>query len=122
VKLRVSKQAEADIRAILRDTKRIFGERQVHAYTALIESGLRMIAEDPFRPACQKRNEIEDGVRSLHLKNVPRHRRSSSHLIYFMEVETKDGDCELVVIGVLHERMEPRRRLAKSLRDLAGEV
>lgn len=122
MRLRLSKQAEADIRSILKDTKRLFGERQVQAYAVLIEGGLRLIAEDPSRPACIKRDEIRKGVRSFHLEHVTGCRHSASHLVYFVELEIESGERELVVVGVLHERMEPKGKLSKSLRNLDSET
>lgn len=122
MRLRLSKQAEADIRSILKDTKRLFGERQLQAYAALIEGGLRLIAEDSSRPTCLKRDEIRKGVRSFHLEQVTGRRHSASHLVYFMEIGIESGERELVVIGVLHERMEPKSKLSKSLRNLDSET
>jgi hypothetical protein len=54
----------------------------------------------------------------LHLELVTRRRRSASHMIYFMEMREADGDPTVVVIGVLHEKMEPKRRLNQALRSL----
>ena len=42
-------------------------------------------------------------------------------MIYFKEMRHADGDAEVVVIGALSEKMEPKRRLNKALRGLETE-
>jgi toxin ParE1/3/4 len=120
VKYRLTKEAQADIASILRRTKKLFGPLQVSAYAKIIEGGIAMIAADPARPSIIERNDLRPGVRSLHLELVTRRRRSASHthMIYFMEMREADGDPTVAVIGVLHEKMEPKRRLNQALRSL----
>jgi toxin ParE1/3/4 len=118
VKYRLTKEAQADIASILRRTKKLFGPLQVSIYAKIIEGGIAMIAADPARPSIIERNDLRPGVRSLHLELVTRRRRSASHMIYFMEMREADGDPTVIVIGVLHEKMEPKRRLNQALRSL----
>lgn len=118
--LRLTRQAEADVRTILKDTNRLFGERQMRHYAHLIEEALRLVAENPDRPGCVKRAELGAGVKSFHLEHAARRRHAASHLIYLLEIGVDAGARELVVIGLLHERMEPKRRLAKALRGIEG--
>ena len=52
----------------------------------------------------------------MHLEHVQAKRGSASHLLFFIEQKSADGTDEIVVLGVLHERMIPRRQLAQVLR------
>lgn len=118
MRLRLTRKADADIAAILRTTKRLFGKNQVLTYAALISDGLTMIATDPLRPSCRSHNDLAAGIRSMHLDHVRGRSGSAAHLVFFVEKTAPDGVQEIVVIGVLHERMIPRRHLAKALRDV----
>jgi toxin ParE1/3/4 len=117
----LTKEAEADIARILRRTKKLFGAVQVSTYAKIIEGGIAMIADDPVRPSSIDRSDLRPGVRSFHLELVTRRRHSASHMVYFKEVRSAGGDTEVVVIGVLSESMEPKRRLNKALRGLETE-
>jgi toxin ParE1/3/4 len=121
VNCRLTKEAEADIARILRRTKKLFGALQVSTYAEIVEGGIAMIAADPVRPSSVDRSDLRPGVRSFHLELVTRRRHSASHMIYFKEMRSAYGDSEVVVIGVLSESMEPKRRLNKALRGLETE-
>jgi len=118
VNCRLTKEAEADIVRILRRTKKLFGVVQVSTYAKIIEGGIAMIADNPVRPSSVDRSDLRAGVRSFHLELVTRRRHSASHMIYFKEMRSASEDTEVVVIGVLSEAMEPKRRLNKALRGL----
>lgn len=118
MKYRLTREADADIARILRQTRDLFGREQVLAYARIIERGIAMVAEDPARASSVDRTSIRPGVKSLHLELVERRRRSASHLIYFTESRDPDGEREVVIIGVLHEKMLPKRKLAVVLRGL----
>lgn len=118
MRYRLTPAADEDITAILRNTKALFGRDQVRIYADVIDSGLAMIAEDPWRPSGIDRSDIRPGLRSFHLELVRRRRRSASHLVYYKVAQAADGQSEVVIIGVLHERMEPKRKLGRSLRDV----
>jgi toxin ParE1/3/4 len=112
VTLRLTTQAEQDIAVILRQTKRLFGPEQVLKYAGIIENALAMIAEAPSRPSSQDRSNIRNAVRSLHLELAAKRRGGASHIIYY--TETADG--KIVILRLLHEAMDPRRRLIRALR------
>jgi len=121
MRLRLTKKADADIAAILRTTKKLFGRNQVIVYASLLDEGMTMIATDPSRPSCRSHEDLPQGIKSMHLDHVRGKSGSAAHLIFFMDKTASDGQQEIVVIGVLHERMIPRRHLAKGLRDAAEE-
>jgi hypothetical protein len=58
----------------------------------------------------------------LHLEHVRRRRKSAAHVIFYQVRKVASGDVEAFVVGVLQERMEPRRRLAKGLREAEGDL
>lgn len=121
MKFRLTKEADADIAAILRRTKRLFGPLQVSVYARIIDGGIAMIAADPMRPSSNERSDLRPGVRSFHLELVTRRRHSASHMLYYMPTKNSDREPEVIVLGVLSESMEPKRRLNKALRDLESQ-
>ncbi len=116
MRYRLTRDADADILRILRQTKQLFGESQVAIYARVIEVGISMVADDPSRPASFERPDIRDGVKSFHLEHAAKRRRGASHLLYYIERAGADGEAEVVVLRVLHESMEPKKRLMRSLR------
>lgn len=118
MRLRLTRKADADIAHILRTTKKLFGKNQVLVYAALINDGMTMIAANPSHPSCRLHDGLGEGIRSMHLDHVSGRSGSAAHLVFFIEKTAPDGEQEVVVIGVLHERMVPRRHLAKGLRDV----
>jgi len=67
LRVRLTKEANADIVRILRNTKRLFGATQVSVYAQIIDEGVRLIGENPRRPSSFDRGDIRPGVRSFHL-------------------------------------------------------
>jgi toxin ParE1/3/4 len=120
VRSRLTKLATADIDVLLRQTDRNFGARQFEIYVGIIDDGVALIASDPLRPSSQDRSQIRPGVRSFHLERVRNRRRSATHVIYYTISATGEG--EVVVLRVLHEAMEPKRRLASALRADKNDV
>ena len=76
-----------------------------------------MIADNPSRPACIDRGDIRKGLKSFHLEFAAKRRRGAAHMLYFTEMRDATGAPEVVVLRVLHEAMEPKRRLIRALRD-----
>ena len=56
-------------------------------------------------------------MRSLHLAQVARRRRAARHELYYRVQNGRDGTPELVIMRVLHDAMEPARRVKAALRD-----
>ncbi|KFB09676.1 type II toxin-antitoxin system RelE/ParE family toxin [Nitratireductor basaltis] len=107
--------AERDIRHILRSTIKLFGPKQVRAYAAVIERGIAMVAEEPERPVSAACDELVPGVRRLNLEHAAKRRGGASHCLYYIRGRLKDGSEGIIVVRVLHERMEPRHRLVRRL-------
>jgi toxin ParE1/3/4 len=112
----LTEPAERDIKGIVRDTLKMFGPLQVQAYARIIERGIEMVAEKPHRPGSLDRSEIAPGVRLLHLEIAAGRRGGAAHCLYYMEGRLADGTIGTIVLRVLHEHMEPRHRVIRSLR------
>lgn len=89
----------------------MFGPRQVERYAAIVEHGFSMLLENPLRPSSQKRNELGPGVRSFHFHIAAGRRKGAAHIAYYIVLP-----AELVVLRVLADEMEPRKRVARALR------
>lgn len=107
---RLTIRAERDIEEILRETRKLFGPRQVLSYAALIDRSMAMADADPARASSTARPELGPDVRTLHVELASGRRGSASHLLYYMQMAEPGGASRVVVLRVLHEGMEPRRR------------
>jgi toxin ParE1/3/4 len=115
VRFRLTRQADQDIVDILRETLNSFGPRQLANYARIIDQGIAMVAEDPYRPSSMDRSDIRRNVRSLHLELAAGRRGGASHKLYFTTMADRDQEPVVVILRVLHERMEPKRRLLRAL-------
>ena len=120
MKFRLAEPAERDIRNILRETLQMFGPIQVRAYAGIIERGIALIARDPVCLGSVGRDEFAPGVRSLHLEISARRRGGAAHCLYYTTTRLPDGAEAIVIVRVLHERMEPRHRVVRSLKGIAA--
>jgi len=91
MKVRLTRKADADIAAILRTTRKLFGNNQVHRYAGIISDGIDLIAQNPSRPVCRHHDDLAQGVKSMHLEHVQARRGSASHLLFFIEQKSDDG-------------------------------
>jgi toxin ParE1/3/4 len=110
--LRLSEAAKVDIATILKTSAERHGVDARSRYRGLLAAALRRIARAPTGLSTVARGELQEGVRSFHI----RHSRLESseapvaapvHVIFYRTAPT--GEVE--VIRVLHERMEPSRRV-----------
>lgn len=109
--VRLTREAGQDLAEIARYTVETFGAEQAMRYAALIEHGLALLAKDPHRPASRSGDELRPGVRSLHLSRAAARRHAASHVLYYHIAARADGAQDVVILRVLHERMEPLKRL-----------
>ncbi len=116
MRYRLTVDADADIAQILRTTAQLFGERQVRESARIIALGIERIAENPQRAASVDAGWIREGVRLYHLEHAAERRRGAAHVLFYNIAEAVEEEDELVVLRVLHERMQPKRRLIQALR------
>lgn len=113
---RLTEAADHDIERILQDTLELFGPHQFQAYSALIDQALQRVGTDPQGLGTSKREDIGPGVRALRLDAVARRRGSASHSVYYLPPEDGRGSV-VIVLRLLHDRMEPKHRVASELLD-----
>lgn len=121
MKHRITRTADVDIEHILRETLRLFGPHQFETYVGYLSRAIALIAENPDRPGCIRRTDVAPGMRSFHLEIAARRRHAAAHIVYFCMHMPKLGEPEVIVLRVLHERMEPKRRLIGALREATAD-
>lgn len=103
-KLRIARQAWADIQDVKRHTEQRFGALKRAEYEELIHEGLRAIATDPA--SGKPRSAARPDVLAYHIAKQGRRAR---HLIFYRL--RSDGIVE--VMRVLHDSMDFDRHLPK---------
>lgn len=114
-KYRLTDLADADIDEILTYTHREFGPRQFEAYWSLIDKAAQLVGKDPLRPSSRPRDELGQGVRSLHIEVAAGRRGAASHLLHYIPGALEDGTPGAVILRVLGERMEPGPAMVRGL-------
>lgn len=104
--------AKADVGRVLRRSAKEHGKRAADRYAGLLEAGFRAITSDPLGRLTRDCSRDMRGARSLHLRHVkivPAEERvkSPSHVLYYRI----DHDGSVLLIRILHERMDPRIHL-----------
>ena len=112
---RLTEAAATDIADILRETTRRFGRLQRSSYACLVDRAIEMVAENPERPGSLPRDELGPGVRSFHVELAARRLGAATHLLYYLRALLEDGQEGVIVLRVLHESMDPTRRIAREL-------
>lgn len=120
MRVRVTEHADRDIDAALSESFLMFGEGQAARYSGIINAGIALVADEPDRPASKAQRRMGKGVRSMHLQFAAGRKGGASHVLYYRVDRSSDGDTELVVLRLLGDRMEPKRRVAKALREDKG--
>jgi len=96
----LSDEAEADLRAIVRYTRKQWGHAQVRAYVAKLKQGMTRLAlrQGPFK----EMDEVHPALRMA---------RCEHHYIFCL---LRD-DAPVLIVAILHERMDLMTRLAGRL-------
>jgi toxin ParE1/3/4 len=103
-RIRLSQPAEHDFLAILQWTAEQFGRRQASVYRQTLIAALGALSADPFVPDSHARDEIQPGLRSLH---VARNQRRGRHLIIYRLA----GQRTIDILRILHESMDVGRHV-----------
>ncbi|MBS1164001.1 MAG: type toxin-antitoxin system RelE/ParE family toxin [Proteobacteria bacterium] len=107
--------AERDITEILAATLRTFGTHQLSVYADIIERGLEMVGDDPERAGSMDRSSVLANVRLFHLELAAGRRGAAAHCLFYLRGTMSNGATGVIVLRVLHEAMEPRYKLLRSL-------
>jgi toxin ParE1/3/4 len=103
-RIRLSRPAEHDFVAILQWTAEQFGRRQAAVYRQTLIAALGAVSTDPFVPDSHARDEIQPGLRSLH---VARNQRRRRHLILYRLA----GQRTIDILRILHDLMDVGRHV-----------
>ena len=74
-----------------------------------------MVTENPERSGSRQRDDLATGVRSLHVELAARRRGAAAHVLYYLRGLLDDGRDGVIIVRVLHDRMEPLRHLTRGL-------
>ena len=102
--IRLGQQAERDFVDILRWTAKFFGETQAQTYSATISLALRALMDGPEILGSKLRDNIEPGIRTLHVSRLGRKGR---HFVLFRV----GGDHMIDILRLLYDSMELSRHL-----------
>jgi toxin ParE1/3/4 len=108
--------AERDIKEILRETYKMFGDHQLIAYTNIIDSGLRLVGDNPEPGGSIDRPELGHGIRLFHLEHAAGRSGGAAHCLYFTTGATRTGVIGTIILRVLWEGMEPRHKVIRSFK------
>ena len=103
-RIRLGAEAEKDFGRILKDTKDNFGTRQVEIYRDTLIEALAALECGPNALGSAARDEIQPGMRTLH---VARRGRRGRHFILY---RTAVGDV-IEVVRILHDAMDLARHI-----------
>ncbi len=112
---RLTPAADRDSTDILREAVRTFGPLQRARYAELIERAIAMIVEAPERVGSRPRDELAPGVRSFPVELAARRRGAASHVLFYLRGRLDKEGEGVIVVRVLHHRMEPAHRIGRGL-------
>jgi toxin ParE1/3/4 len=112
-KVAVARAARADLIEILWTSFDRWGEDGKARYESLLEAAIQELAADPACPMSKDRSELAPRLRSFHVRHVGRDHgvKAPVHVIYYRRARSS-----VVIVRVLHERMEPGMHLTATTR------
>lgn len=102
--IRLSHQAERDYADIVQWTTKTFGAGQAETYAQTISLAIQALMEGPDIPGSRMRDEIEPGIRTLH---VARQGYRGRHFLVFRIAR----DRRIDVLRLLHDSMDLARHI-----------
>jgi toxin ParE1/3/4 len=105
--IRLTAAAEADFHEILRWTLAQFGEAQARVYAETLSAALNDLAAGPTVTGARERNDIAEGLSTLH---VARKGRKGRHFVMF-RIGHDQGRGVIEVLRLLHDAMDLQRHL-----------
>ena len=74
-----------------------------------------MVGDDPERAGSIDRSSVVADVRLFHLELAAGRRGAAAHCLFYTRGRMSNGEAGVIVLRVLHEAMEPRYKLLRSL-------
>ena len=102
--IRLAAQAELDFVEILAWTVENFAETQADIYAETLTLAIEALHDGPLLAGTQARDEIEPGIRTLH---VARLCKKGRHFVVFRQTEDRCID----VLRLLHDGMDLARHM-----------
>jgi len=103
--VRLTAAAERDFESIVAWTNEQFGSRQARTYAEQLISTLIRLTEGPGIIGAKARNDITEGICTLHMGSKGR------HFVLFRSTATAQGRRSVEVLRILHEAMDLARHL-----------
>lgn len=103
-RIHLAERASRDFFEIMAWTAANFGPRQAEVYAETLTLALTALSEGPEIPEVRKRDEIGEGIRTLH---VARQGRKGRHFIVFRFAENQ----VIEVLRLLHDSMDLPRNV-----------
>lgn len=101
--------ALADLDDILENTLDEFGTLQLERYTTQIQNAIWELEEaGSSAPLLKNRPDIRPGIATY---PIAREGKASPHLFYLRKIENSAKGPAIVIIRVLHQRMDPGAHL-----------
>ena len=107
-RVRLAAVAEEDFRNILRWTAERFGETQARLYAETLTRTVETLTAGPRVPGSQGRDEIAEGLMTLH---VARGGRKGRHMVLYRVGAPADPPV-IDVLRLLHDSMDLPRHVA----------
>jgi toxin ParE1/3/4 len=107
LRYRLTPAAAGDIDAILDESLRQFGIRQVARYAELITQAIDMLCAEPLHVASRLRDDLLPNMRSFHVEHAAGRRGAAAHILYYRV----EPDGMIVILRLLHQSMDPTRHL-----------
>lgn len=104
--IELSDAAQQDFDGIIDWTVEHFGERQAENYTQVLTTAIRELGAGPQLSGIKPRDDLGDGILSLH---VAQHGRKGRHVL--MLRVNPAGLKVMEVLRILHDAMDFRRHL-----------
>src|SRR5205823_1174819 len=111
LRYKYTRTAHSDIEGILRYTAGRLGTLQRRRYAELIDRAASMVAAAPMQRGSRLRDEVASGVRSFHIEIAARRHGAGAHVLYYIPGELDDGRDGIIILRVLHDRMDPARHI-----------
>jgi toxin ParE1/3/4 len=107
--VRLTALAEADFRGIVEWTVENFGDRQALVYAQTLLAALEKLTSGPAAVGVRERQEISQGIRTLHVGSASRPGR---HIIVFRLAAEGRATRAIEVLRLLHEAMDLEQHIS----------
>lgn len=118
----LTKSAKEDLKAILKYSFRMHGEKTALDYNKLINDTFDLLEIDPFRPGSKDQSDIADNVRSFHInlakQSVKSPIKNPRHILFYF---THEND-KLVISRILHDARDHARFMEDMRRDVMEQA